>query len=613
MPMAGLVYLVVLGLMFRCVSGVLPPLAAVGVGVTWTLATFAAMHESMNVVSNILPVLLVIIAAVLWGRSGAPSSSTTDAPNTSIAVLPFENLSTDKDNAFFAVGIQDEILTRLAKIGALKVISRTSTARLSSRPENLPEIARELGVANVLEGSVQRSGDKVRVNVQLIRAATDEHLWAEIYDRKMEDIFTVQSEISTAIAAALSAKVSGGEKQVLAEIPTTNTAAYDAYLRGLAFKREENSRKASDAFREAVRLDPKFAQGWVELSMMTANDAFVFADRKLAAESRNALATAERLQPGMPELQLAEGYVLYYIEQDFEGARQQFAKVHAERPNDVECLYELGLITRRLGRWEESRTWLEQAITLDPLRADMRISLQQLLTSMRDYAGATRVINDAMNRWPDNTQVIIGKLDTLISEGKVDEAAALLRPLKPLLEDGMQGQIHDVAAMRRKYDDAIPMLQSLLDQKPEGPVAGGLHSALGHLYALSGDAGKAKDHLDRAKAILLATLASDPGNKFVMQNLAFIYAYAGERDLALKYTEMVVRLTPSSKDAYAGPVYEDNRARIWAMFGDRDRAIPELARLLKTTYAGPLTPAWLRLDPTFDKLRGDPRFEALLK
>jgi tetratricopeptide (TPR) repeat protein len=157
------------------------------------------------------------------------------------------------------------------------------------------------------------------------------------------------------------------------------------------------------------------------------------------------------------------------------------------------------------------------------------------------------------------------------------------------------------------------MLQSLVDQKPEGAIAGFVHSALGHLYDLSGEAGKARDSYDRAKAVLLATLARTPDNRYAMVNLAFTYAYAGERDLALKYVEMAIRQVPSSKDFYAGPIYEDARARIWAMFGERDRAIPELARLLKTTYAAPITPAMLRLDPTFDKLRGDPRFEALLK
>jgi tetratricopeptide (TPR) repeat protein len=185
--------------------------------------------------------------------------------------------------------------------------------------------------------------------------------------------------------------------------------------------------------------------------------------------------------------------------------------------------------------------------------------------------------------------------------------------LKPQLEDGMQGEIHDVAVMRRKYDDAIPMLQSLLDQKAEGVQAGFLHASLGHLHALSGDAGKAKESFDRAKAILLAAIASEPNNRYAMLTLATAYCYAGDRDLALKYADMAIRLTPSSKDAYSGPIFEDNRARIWATFGERDRAIPEIARLLKTTYAGPLTPAWLRLDPAFDKLRGDPRFEALLK
>src|SRR5205823_6286067 len=245
-----------------------------------------------------------------------PARSILAAAEKSIAVLPFENLSRDPDNAYFATGIQDEILTRLAKIGALKVISHNSTQQYASRPGNLPEIARQLGVANILEGSVQRAADQVHINVQLISAATDEHLWAESYDRKLENIFGVEAEVATAVAEALKAKLTGAEQQALAQKPTNNPQAYDAYLRGIALYGEGNTLdeffKSIQPFEEAVRLAPNFAMAWAMLVLLNSEWYFwLEAKRSLRAAAQKSLETAMRLRPDLPEVQLAQAFYQY--------------------------------------------------------------------------------------------------------------------------------------------------------------------------------------------------------------------------------------------------------------------------------------------------------------
>src|SRR5882724_4335588 len=266
----------------------------------------------------IIGVLLLVIAVFAYQRFGPGQKVAVATPEKSIAVLPFENRSEDKANAYFADGIQDEILTRLSKIADLKVISRTSTQHYKSAPENLPEIARQLGVAHILEGSVQKSGNAVRVNVQLIKAANDSHLWADTFDRKLTDIFSVESDVAKAIADQLRAHISGGEEQVIAARPTDNPDAYDAYLRGLAYSLKPattpaNILGAQQYLREAVRLDPKFALSWTLLSYIDSVSYVQHPGQPTVAlreEARQAAETALTLQPNLGEAVLAKGY--YY-------------------------------------------------------------------------------------------------------------------------------------------------------------------------------------------------------------------------------------------------------------------------------------------------------------
>src|SRR5262249_54990438 len=310
---------------------------------------------------NKASIYLVIIAAALSlglffvGRYTAPRPPvTSESPAKSIAVLPFENLSRDSDNAYFAQGIQEEILTRLAKIADLKVISRTSTQRYQSKPGNLSEIAKQLGVANILEGSVQKAADQVRVNVQLVNAQTDSHLWAETYDRKLTDIFSVESEIAKGIAESLQAKLTGREKQELAVKPTNNPEAYDAYLRGVAFESRSTYSPAAiktaiDSYERVVQLDPNFALAWARLSRVHAAFYFTRADTTATRRdaAKKALESAQKLQPKSPETLLASGYYQYHVLGDYGLAKGTFGRVSKILPGSSEAPRALGLIARR--------------------------------------------------------------------------------------------------------------------------------------------------------------------------------------------------------------------------------------------------------------------------
>src|SRR5260370_10994850 len=319
----------------------------------------------------------VVAAFVVLSRRAARSSSA--APEKSIAVLPFENRSEDKANAYFADGIQDEILTRLSKIADLKVISRTSTQHYKSVPENLPEIARQLGVAYIVEGSVQKSGDAVRVNVQLIKAANDSHLWADTFDRKLTDIFSVESEVAKAIAEQLRAKLTGQEEQVIAAKPTDNIEAYEAYLRGLAYTLKTattlaNSLGAQKYLREAVRLDPKFALSWALLSYVDALGYITTVLQPTVAlreEARQAAESALTLQPNLGEALLAKGYYHYACLHDYDAAVPYFEQARQFLPNSSRSPESLAYVARRRCQLDQSEAYFNEAARLNPRNAHL--------------------------------------------------------------------------------------------------------------------------------------------------------------------------------------------------------------------------------------------------
>ncbi|MGI8957565.1 MAG: tetratricopeptide repeat protein [Chthoniobacterales bacterium] len=575
---------------------------------------------------------IVLIGALtagglLWFQTSTrpqpKSQASTDAK--SIAVLPFENLSEKKENAYFVDGMQDEVITRLAKIGELRVISRSSTQRYKTRPSNLSEIARELGVAHLVEGTVQRVGDRVRINVQLIRAANESHLWAEIYDRDLTDIFAVQSEVAMKIADSLRAKLSGHEQKMMAEKPTSNMAAYDAYLRGIHFdsragQTEEDQKKAIAAFEEAVRLDPQFTKAWARMARVHANLYFLQMDASEARKeaARAAAETARRLDPVAPETLLANAYYRYHIERDYAGARELFEQIAHEMPSSSEATEALARIARRQSRWNESLQLYEQAAKLNPRDAHLFMDRAWTYSMLRRHAETLEMIDRALAITPGDPDVVENKVKALQSVGDLTGARAVLETRQGLPGRDPTAPTIEVSQflLERNYPEAIRLLESKLTKTEVTQKfdRGGTRQFLGWIRVLAGDSAGAKEDFLAAKADLEIVQREQPGNPFVADPLAMAEAGLGNKEAALRQAENATRLPSAVNDPVSGPFTEENLAAVEVMVGDLDRAIGRIERLLVTPYgAFPLTQAALRLDPTWDPLRSHPRFKAFVE
>src|SRR4051812_31104871 len=424
----------------------------------------------------IIGVLLLVIAMMIVGRRPFYSQTGESISQKSIAVLPFENLSRDPDNAYFAQGIQEEILTRLAKIADLKVISRTSTRHYETAPENLAEIAKQLGVAHILEGSVQKSGDAVRVNVQLIKAANDSHLWAETYDRKLTDIFRVESQIAKAVADQLRAKLTGQEEQVIAAKPTDNPEAYDAYLRGLAYtlntgNNAANALAAQKYLREAVRLDPKFALAWALLSNVDARGYLVGSLQPTVAlrgEARQAAETAFTLQPNLGEAILAKGYYHYACLKDYDAALRYFEQARQFLPNSSLIPESLAYVTRRQGDWGRSESYFKEAERLDPRNVRLLTNQAYSYSVLRRFPEALRKFDQVLNIIPDDVDTLAYKAAMLQAEGDLPRAAALLAPLRPNADhtSALETQVYQAILERRPAQIISRLKETLVKPDP---------------------------------------------------------------------------------------------------------------------------------------------------
>jgi len=557
-------------------------------------------------------------------KNATPEASPTGSaiPEKSIAVLPFENLSDDEANAYFAEGIQDEILTRLSKIAVLKVISRTSTQKYKSAPDNLREVGQQLGVANLLEGSVQKVGNAVHINVQLIKAATDEHVWAESYDRELQNIFGVEGEVAGAIADQLNAKLSGKEKRELGARPTKNPDAYDAYLRGLAFEGDVQDFRASllksiDAFENAVRLDPEFAIAWAHLCRQNGlafiNNVGPAPERREAA--RKALDMAIKFGPELVETQLAKAYYKYYCERDYEGAKAQLESIRRQYPNNAVVLEFLGGISRRQGQWEQSRALYAQAVELDPQNIFLLTDAALTDLAMRDAVAAQKHLGRARDLSPQNSTVVSFLAQSFQLGGDIAQAQALLDTVQPKPGDGIYVTTAVTnAILLRKYDSALAMLKAQLEQ-PEalGNALGVFENALGDLERHAGNTAEATMAYQKAKQAVNDLLRAQPENSEFLIQLAWAEACLGDKATAFAHAQQAIAALPASKDAFVGPGYEDTLARIEARFGEKDSAIGALQHLLSISYGSPVTRALLRIDPDWDNLRKDPRFEELCR
>jgi TolB-like protein/Tfp pilus assembly protein PilF len=574
----------------------------------------------------LLAVVAIVGSIVVFSRYRV--GLTLAAPEKSIAVLPFANLSSDKENDYFADGIQDEILTRLSKIADLKVISRTSTEHYKSAPKNLPDIAKQLGVAHILEGSVQKSGDAVRVNVQLIRAANDSHLWADTFDRKLTDIFSVESEVSKAIADQLWTKLTGQEEQVIGAKPTDNPEAYDAYLRGLAYSLKTvnttaNALAAQKHLKEAVRLDPKFALAWALLSYVDSRGYSQLALQPTTAlreEARQAAETALSLQPNLGEAMLAKGYYHYCCLRDYDTAVRYLEQAGQLLPNNSRIPESLAFVARTRGQWDQSEAYFNDAERLDPRNVSLLTQRALSYICLRRFPEALQKFEQVLNITPD-VDTLAYKAAIAQAEGDLPRAAALLGPLHPAADDTLTlcVQIYQ-AILERQSARIIPRLKEML-AKPDpalGYLNGDLRFYLGWAQELAGDHAVAQETWRQARSELKSFLKEQPDNDLLIGDLALVNMCLGDKTAALALSERGMALNPIEKNAIDGPDPIEILARVAAQLGERDRAIAALQKLLSIPYAAPLvanvplTPALLRLDPMFDPLRNDPRFQELV-
>ena len=564
---------------------------------------------------------------LLWVRT-QNSILNLGALEKSVAVLPFENRSEDKANAYFAEGIQDEILTRLGNIADLRVISRTSTQQYQSKPANLREIAKQLGVANILQGSVQKVADQVRVNVQLVNAQTDSHLWAETYDRKLTDIFAIESEIAKGIVASLQAKLTGREEQALAVRPTSNPEAYDAYLRGLAYsvrpaQTAPNALGAQKYLREAVRLDPKFALSWALLSYVEARGYRTQNLQPTAAlrdEARKAADTALTLEPNLGEAILAKGFYHYACLKDYDTAVSYFDQARQFLPNSSRIPELLAYLTRRRGQWDQSEAYFNQAEQLDPRNVALLFQHALLYKTRRLFSQALRKLDQILNITPDDMDTIMEKAVIAQAQGELPRAAALMASMQPAADNtnALETQAYQ-AILERSHAPITSRLKELL-AKSDPPLSsskGELRFWLGWTQEVVGDHVSAQQSWQQARRELEPFITQEPDNYSLLGGLALTEMSLGDKAAALAHSEQAIAAVPIEKDALDGPASIEFLARVAAGLGDADRAIAALQKLISTPYAGPLgpsaplTPALLRLDSMFDPLRNDPRFQRL--
>ena len=548
----------------------------------------------------------------------------------SIAVLPFANLSSDKENAYFAEGIQDEILTRLSKISDLKVISRTSTQHYESAPKNLREIAKQLGVAHILEGSVQKSADTVRVNVQLIKAASDSHLWSDTFDRKLTDILSVESEVAKTIADQLRAKLTGKEEEVIAARPTDNLQAYDAYLRGLAYTLKTgftpaNSLGAQKYLKEAVQLDPNFALAWTLLSYVDSSGYLTQGlqpTESLREEARHAAETALTLQPNLGEALLVKGFYYYACLKDYDTALKYLEQAERLLPHSSRVLQGLAYVERRQGNWDKSEAYFNQAEKIDPRNVNLLSQHARSYICLRRFPEALAKLEHILNITPDDIDTVVLKARIAQAEGDLPRASALLAPLRLGADyaNALETQVYQAILESRPFGTIAQLKQILANPDPAlGYYNGELRFWLGWAQEVAGDHAAARESWSRARSELEPFLKEQPGNVVLLGDLALTSVALGDNAAALTLAERAIAMMPIEKDVLLGPRPLDILARVTARTGDPDRAISTLEKLLSIPYEAPLaanpplTPALLQLDPMFEPLRKDPRFQKLVK
>jgi len=579
----------------------------------------ASARRRRQILTGAILLLAIVATLAFWTLFRRSPPKTAALSEKSIAVLPLENLSEEKDNAYFADGVQDELLSNLAKIKDLKVISRTSVMQYKSGiTRNLKKIAQQLGVSNVVEGSVRRSGNHMRVSVQLIDALTDRHIWSENYDRTLADSVTLQGELASEIAAAVGATLSPQEKARVEATPTKNTAAYDAYLRGRALEGEwttdfSNFESAARSYQEAVTLDPSFALAWVYLS--SADSALYWngvdpTPTRLAA-AKDAADRAVALDPNLPEIHLALGYYRYYGLRDFKGALEEFQLAEKSLPNDVGVLRAIGLIQRRFGRWDEVITVMRRVFALDPRNIESAAILANAYAAKRSFSDAMAVADHILAVEPANTQTIWFKTYCFWAMGNLEAADQFLANIKAPLHL----RAHQ-AFNKHQYAEATDLFSKALNEKPGAEEKRGLLFDLGMVQQRTGNIAASKAAYQEAAQEFTRALSKVPADAGpaaeLHSGLGVAYAHLGDAPRAVSEGQKGMAMQPTSEDPFEGPLREEEMAQIYALLGDADEAIPILKRWVQVSSATSITPALLRIDPIWDPIRSDPHFQEMV-
>jgi TolB-like protein/Flp pilus assembly protein TadD len=558
-------------------------------------------------------------------KQTAPTAASTDK---SVAVLPFENLSSDKENAFFAQGIQDEIITTLSRISGLRVISRTSTAQYKSAPENLPEIARQLRVSNVLEGSVQKAGDRVHINVQLIRADDDAHLWAQSYDRQLTDIFGVEAEVAKSIADSLQATLSPQEKARVETKPTTNADAYVLYLRAREYQTRPDNllqdfKSAINLYDQAIKLDPSFALAHARLSA-TIGALYHFYEptepwkQKAHAEALESL----RLQPNLGEGHLALGLYQYYMEGDYDAALRELAQAAEALPNDGDVGLYTAAVLRRRGDFTQALAAYKHAEQIDPRNSITLYDSSQTYFGLRDWRMAAEGMDRVLALFPDSFNVKIQRAYIeFYWKGSTAPIKAALQSLPPNLDpDGVVTFARwDVSLMDRDVDAAEKALATC--QLDTISSQTGVRLPKTYLQAcvdlVRGDAAKAQAEFEAARPSIEKLVTDSPQDGTRRAQLGLLYAFLGRKEEALREGKRAMELKPITHDVIEGAVVEDFYALTCARLDLTDEAIARIERLLTTPFAvdyadESITLSDLRQRWEWDPLRNDPRFQKII-
>jgi TolB-like protein/class 3 adenylate cyclase/Flp pilus assembly protein TadD len=583
--------------------------------------------------------MLLMLAAVVTGlfiflakRSPTGGITSTASRKKSIAVLPFENLSEEKANAYFADGIQDEILIKLAGIGDLKVISRSSTAKYKSKPEDLKTVASELGVATVLEGSVQKAGDKVRVNVQLLDARMDTHLWAKSYDRDLKDVFAVESEVAQEIADTLRAKLSPSQSDALATVPTRDTEAYDLFLKGEYEEHQAESvlnaelfDRAQTFYRRALARDRNFALAYARFAHSELYRHWFITNLTSAelAEVKSNIDRALAIAPASPDAHLALGVFYYWGSRDYDPALRELDRVTELQPNNADARAFYGYIYRRRGEWQRSLAELNRAVELDPRDSVIRTNIAATYITLRRWSDAEYELTRALAIDPHNALAARFLARSYInSTGDIRRARQAFDgvPADNKLnvspnEWGVIAVMVDervyLDVFEKHFTDALKAWDVASSNTPEARLRQ-LEARVG-IQVLAGQTAVAKSECEQTCTLLEARLAERPEDQISLTALAWVYVCLGRNADALRVARQAADLLPIKKDALAGPNFLAGLAEIEARTGHAEDAVQILRQLIIAPAGGQFVSiARLKIDPVWDPIRNNPGFQKLL-